>query len=308
MNEVQTTHNALMQWDAEKIKLLRDTICKGADDNEFSLAMQVVQRTGLDPFAGQIHFIKRWNSQLGREEMKPQVGIDGFRLIAQRSGKYAGQLGPNWCGKDGAWRDVWLDNEPPAACRVGVLHQDFKEPLWSVARFSTYLQTKKDGMPKGLWQKGGDLMIAKCAEALALRKAFPQELSGLYTADEMGAMDEKDITPHKPELATEQAAWEAEKGIAQKPAEPEAPPQPTPDELAQKAIAAQRKKRFDSLPDDIKDYFRALKLSYGKIFEILDANQNEPVAVRAYMAENPIQPQGDTLAEKLAGEGMAAAG
>lgn len=117
----------------------------------------------------------------------------------------------------------------------------------------------------------------------------------------------QDVRP-RDDKAAEQAAWEAAKGIAQKSAEPEKEPQPTADDLAQKAIAAQRKKKFDSLPDDIKAYFRALKLSYGKIFEILDANQNDPVAVRAYIAENPIQPQGETLAEKLSGEGMAAAG
>lgn len=210
MNEITKTDAP--EWDAQKTKLLKDTICKGADDNEFQLAMQVVERTGLNPFAGQIHFIKRWNSQLGREEMKPQVGIDGFRLIAHRTKKYAGQLGPMWCGTDGVWKDVWLENTPPAAAKVGVLHEDFKEPLWSVARFSTYLQTTKIGAPKGLWQKGADLMIAKCAEALALRKAFPQELSALYTEEEAGAMEgERDVTPrHDPE---EQARFERERGI-----------------------------------------------------------------------------------------------
>lgn len=132
--------------------------------------------------------------------------------------------------------------------------------------------------------------------------------SDIFTQDLEENHEPAPQAPKTTDRAAEQAAWEAAKGIGQKPAEPGTPPQPTPDELAQKAIAAQRKKRFDSLPDDIKAYFRALKLSYGRIFEILDANQNDPVAVRAYIAENPTQPQGETLAEKLAGEGMAAAG
>lgn len=192
---------ALVQADVyppDKVDLLRRTLCSGFTNDEMELFIAQCVRTGLDPFNRQIHATKRRDRKAGVDKLTIQTGIDGFRLIAARTGDLDGQDGPYWCGADGVWRDVWLDNEPPAAAKVIVFRRGCSRGFVGIARFDEYAQRWPNGDLSGLWPKMPGTMIAKCAEALALRKAFPQDLSGLYTSDEMGQAEEAEPEEERP--------------------------------------------------------------------------------------------------------------
>ena len=160
-------------WDEKQLATLKQLGLSGASKGDLAVLLHYSQRTGLDPFARQIYMINRGG------QYSIQTSIDGFRIVAQRSGNYGGQTSAEWCGEDGVWKNVWLSKENPAAARVGVYFKDTPHPTYAVAKWDSYAQNS------ATWKKMPDLMLSKCAEALALRKAFPQDLSGIYTGDEM---------------------------------------------------------------------------------------------------------------------------
>lgn len=148
----------------------------------------ICERTGLDPLARQIYCIGRFGSD--GLEWSVQTGIDGFRVVAERSKLYAGQDDPEWLTESGEWVPAFVKSKHgahPLAARVRVYRHDWSRPMTGIATWDEYAQTKRNGDLTAMWEQRGPGQLAKCAEALALRKAFPQDLSGLYTDEEMDA-------------------------------------------------------------------------------------------------------------------------
>ncbi|MGW7001325.1 phage recombination protein Bet [Streptomyces sp. NPDC054933] len=196
-------------WTPEQAAVLRQSgIGESVTRAELDGFLHLCQRTGLDPFSRQIYLIGRWDKRANREVYTPQTGIDGYRVVARRAtAKSGGSYGYEdtlWCDESGKWRDVWLTDKPPAAAKVIVIRDG--QRFSAVARYSEYVQTNRDGKPIGLWAKMPAGQLAKCTEALALRKAFPHDLAGVYTAEEMAQADNpaperhlRSVTPGEPD-------------------------------------------------------------------------------------------------------------
>jgi phage recombination protein Bet len=176
----------------EQIDLIKRTIAKGATDDELALFIQQCNRTGLDPFSRQIALVKRWSSKDG-ETMTIQTTIDGYRLIADRSNKYAGSDDPLFDEGLNEYQHMMTSRGTPKTATVTVykLVGGIRCPFTATVRWDEYVPPTQN--QRFMWNRMPYLMLAKCAESLALRKAFPQELSGLYTSEEMAQADNGDV-------------------------------------------------------------------------------------------------------------------
>lgn len=147
-------------YSREKIELIKRTIAVGASDDELQLFLYTARRTGLDPLARQIHMVKRWNSQAKREVASIQTGIDGYRLIADRTGKLAGISDPEYDSESGP-------RPGKATVTVKKIVDGSVSEFTASARWDEYVQLKKDDqgnytIPNTMWGKMPYLMLGKC--------------------------------------------------------------------------------------------------------------------------------------------------
>lgn len=168
-------------------------------------------RTGLDPLARQIYCIPR----LGRGgiEWAVQTGIDGFRVVAERTKLYRGRDPFLWMAEDGSWVEAFVPKfhgKHPLAARATVYRDGWDRPIVAIAEWESYKQTKANGELTAMWEKQGSGQLAKCAEALALRTMFPQDLSGVYTDDETAGPAQAIANDRASELAARDWRTEVE--------------------------------------------------------------------------------------------------
>ena len=214
MSAIQQIQTTGLTWTPEQVSLIKSQIAYPTISNdELAYFSEVCKQSGLSPFQKQIYAIKRmvYNSDTKQKEPKMviQVAIDGLRLAAARSNLYGGSQS-FWCGEDGEWKDVWLSLHAPSAAKTLVYRIGSTSPFVGVARFNSYKQEVNGKLTK-FWDSMPDVMIAKVSEALALRKAFPAELSGLYAKEEMDQADNDSAS--QPSRADEAAAINADRAL-----------------------------------------------------------------------------------------------
>lgn len=182
------TTKLAVKENSENLELIKQTVAKGTTDEELRLFMYTAHKTGLDPLVRQIHCVKRKNKQPNgeyKEVMTIQIGIDGYRSIAARTGELAGIDDAVFDSEDG-------DHPNKATVTVWRLVKGTRVAFTASARWNEFAQmyTTKEGVkPMAQWASKPYLMLAKCAESTALRKGFPQELAGVYTEEELPTIE-----------------------------------------------------------------------------------------------------------------------
>lgn len=209
---------------AEDVAVLKNSLFKDFTDAEVNYARQVCSHLQLNPLLKQIHFVKRKSSS-GPDTITVQVGIDGFRLAAERTGRYAGSDEPIF----------EMKGTRPAKATVTVykLLEGQRCPFTASARWEEYYPG--DGANGSMWRRMPHNQLAKCAEALALRKAFPAELGSLRTDEEMLQADgatviskAKSLNERQAVKREPQAVQDAEIVPDTKPTTPPPSPEPKP--------------------------------------------------------------------------------
>jgi len=205
-------------WETDLLALVVNEYMRTPEDTapptpaEVDMFAARCRATGMDPFGNQIYAIYRKDRHHPlRRRLTIQTAIDGLRLIAQRTGEMNGNGTASWLDRDGQWLEAWVGREyPPEAARFVVYRKGAEYPFTGVVTWQEYAPTY-DGKPQGLWQTKGAHQLSKCAEALALRRAFPNDLAGVYADEEMAQADTvvpPEVRAEREREATERAGDE----------------------------------------------------------------------------------------------------
>lgn len=270
------------------LDLIKTQIAKKATPEEFDLFIMMARRTRLDPLLKQLYFMKYKDNRksneagcrcygectCGKAVYSPATyvtSIDGYRIIAHRTNDFAGIDEPEYTRP--------TPTSLPSHCTVKVWRKSSSRPFSATVKFSEYTTGKQ------MWASMPETMIAKVAEAHALRKAFPQDLSGIYTTDEMDQADKA-----TPVHATEVRQSEA-KQIAATPA-----PEPVPTKMmtpGQLVMIQAILKRKGHTVEKLKDFvLRAFKITTLKVMTYAQAEKTIDVLTKL---PDPVVEPGDTI-------------
>lgn len=198
-----------------EIDIIKTQIAPGVTDGELKLFLHVCKSRRLDPFSKQIYAIRReqWDpdARTRVKKMTIQTGIDGFRLNAKRGGIEAiddAEFEYN-VSEEGPLNPLGLVRAKVSVWRTGVSKPTTASAYWDEYRQvkDEYERNQKTGRQtlSGKWADMPRTMLAKCAEALACRKAAPEELSGLYLQEEMDQADNVPMQPERSHSAKDEA-------------------------------------------------------------------------------------------------------
>lgn len=187
-NPQQHQVSTRLEFTSDELQTIKNTICRGVNDTEAALFIETCKSTGLNPFLHQIWAIPR-NVKVGdrwEKQMTIQVGVDGYRVIRDRlvdahgNALFDGMEGPQWSDDNGrSWSDYWDSPKPPKLARVAIYRKGISRPFVAQARWDAYVQKEQGGQPNSMWRTMGAEQLAKCAEVLALRRAFPADMNAL---------------------------------------------------------------------------------------------------------------------------------
>jgi len=179
---------ALAMSEQELMNVLRNSLYPGAQDDSIKMVIGYCKASGLDPMQKPVHIVPMWDNKAKSMRDVIMPGIGSYRTQAARSGEYAGVSEPEF-GPDVTEAVGGLNMTYPSWCRVVVKRL---LPNGLIAEFAAterwkenYATAGKDSQaPNAMWKRRPYAQLAKCAEAQALRKAFP-EFGAQPTADEM---------------------------------------------------------------------------------------------------------------------------
>lgn len=250
------------EYTPQEVELIKNTIATGSTDNELKLFLYQAKRTQLDPLAGQLHFTK-YNTKSG-PKVSFITSIDGYRLIAERTGQYAGNDDYSFNDNKSQYEVLKSGDKRPltATATVYRLVHGERVPFTSTVVWDSYYPGPNKGF---IWDKMPFLMLGKCAEAIALRKAFPQELGGLYTSEEMDQSEM--IHKHNSKTTQEKEVNEVKEEVIHK-TDYETLPEDEMQKLRLRIKIAVRQTDLEKVGEMIKTLKKDMKIDISQLTEL----------------------------------------